>query len=450
MLKEIDKEKEVIRDLGDGLVLRRAGRDDIEDLAAFNSLVHLEPGNEEERDEGVRAWTRDLMNGEHPTTSASDFLVVEDTSRGEIISSMNLISQKWTYAGIEFGVGRPEAVGTAPEYRRRGLVRAQFEVVHAWSAERGELLQIITGIPWYYRQFGYEMGLALSGGRSGYGPAVPKLKDGEEEPYNLREAEAADIPFMAEMYTQATKRSLVACVNDEATWRYYLHGPSEKNFTARNWCVIETPKGERVGLLAYSPRLWGTAVSATFYEVSDGVPWTTVTPTVLRFLWAKGREIGKDMNKELDHFNFHLGAEHPVFDALGRSLPTEYKPYAFYVRVPDVPGFLQHIRPALEQRLKGSVVDGYTGEIKFHFYRDGIRLATENGKLTTIEGWKPDYTNDGDAAVPDLTFLQLLFGYRSLDELEEAFADCWTKNDTTRALLNALFPKQNSNVWPLE
>ena len=36
-------------------------------------------------------------------------------------------------------VGRPEAVGTRPEYRRRGLVRAQFEVIHAWSAERGEL-----------------------------------------------------------------------------------------------------------------------------------------------------------------------------------------------------------------------------------------------------------------------------------------------------------------------
>jgi hypothetical protein len=36
---------------------------------------------------------------------------------------MNLISQIWAYEGIPFGVGRPELVGTLPEYRNRGLVR---------------------------------------------------------------------------------------------------------------------------------------------------------------------------------------------------------------------------------------------------------------------------------------------------------------------------------------
>ena len=72
---------------------------------------------------------------------------------------MVLISQTWTYDGIAFGVGRPELVGTAPAYRRRGLVRTQFEVLHQRSAERHERLQAITGIPWYYRQFGYEMAL---------------------------------------------------------------------------------------------------------------------------------------------------------------------------------------------------------------------------------------------------------------------------------------------------
>ena len=61
---------------------------------------------------------------------------------------MNLISQTWAYEGIPFEVGRPELVGTLPEYRNRGLVRAQFEEVHRWSAARGELVQGITGIPY--------------------------------------------------------------------------------------------------------------------------------------------------------------------------------------------------------------------------------------------------------------------------------------------------------------
>src|SRR3989337_669140 len=65
-----------------------------------------------------------------PTLSPDDFTIVEETASGRIISSMNLIPQTWTYEGIEFGVGRPELVGTLPEFRNLGLVRMQFEEVH--------------------------------------------------------------------------------------------------------------------------------------------------------------------------------------------------------------------------------------------------------------------------------------------------------------------------------
>src|SRR5688500_10981401 len=449
MPKKAGKAKEVLRDLGDGLVLRRAVKEDAEAVATFNSLVHREPGVEHP-DVGVEAWTRDLMSGDHPTTSASDFLVIENTASGEIISSMNLISQRWTYAGIEFPVGRPEAVGTAPEFRRRGLVRAQFDVLHRWSAERGEMVQVITGIPWYYRQFGYEMGLALGGGRSGYVPAIPRLKEGEEEPYIFRAAEDADIPFMAEMYDQAIKRSLVACVYDTETWRYFLHKPSEKNFNRRSWNIIRTREGEPIGLLASATNLWGTASALTFYEVKEGVPWTAVTPGVLRFMWSHGRKIAERDKKEVESLYFNLGTEHPLYDVLHDALPKVRRPYAFFVRVPDVPAFLNHIKPALEQRISASPVAGYAGEVKLNFYRDGVKLALDKGKITSVEAWKPDHANDGDAAFPDLTFLQVLFGYRSLEELEYAFADCWVTNDTARALVTSLFPKQNSHVWPLE
>lgn len=91
---------------------------------------------------------------------------------------------------FHFPVGRPEIVGTAPAYRRRGLVRAQFAEVHQWSKERGELVQVITGNPWYYRQFGYE-------------PNVPRLKPGLTEPYHIRPASADDLPLIARMYDRA-------------------------------------------------------------------------------------------------------------------------------------------------------------------------------------------------------------------------------------------------------
>ena len=111
--------------------------------------------------------TRDLMRGDMPNFAVEDWTVVEEGGSGEIVSALFLISQTWSYGGIEIPVGRIELVATHPDYRRRGLVRVQMEVVHEWSRQRGELMMGITGIPWYYRQFGYEMAAEHRGGTDG-------------------------------------------------------------------------------------------------------------------------------------------------------------------------------------------------------------------------------------------------------------------------------------------
>src|SRR5207249_3326918 len=138
-------------DLGDGLLLRQATAADTEELVDCNGAA---TGNWEtgEPDEGTAIWTRDLLEGRHPNVGPGDFTVVEDTASGAIVSSICLISHTWTYGGIPFGVGEAQLAGTRAAYRRRGLVRAQFDVIHRWSAERGQRVQVITGIPWYYRQ----------------------------------------------------------------------------------------------------------------------------------------------------------------------------------------------------------------------------------------------------------------------------------------------------------
>src|SRR4030042_3010238 len=145
-------------DLGDGLVLRRSSPQDAQALSDFNARIHSDEGPDKP-DEWAWAWVYDLVANPHPIFKPDDFTIVEEAASGKIVSSLNLISQTWTYAGIPFKVGRPELVGTIPEYRNHGLVRLQFDVIHQWSAERGEKLQAITGIPYYYRVFGYEMAM---------------------------------------------------------------------------------------------------------------------------------------------------------------------------------------------------------------------------------------------------------------------------------------------------
>ncbi len=70
-----------------------------------------------------------------------------------------------------------------------------------------------------------------------------------------------------------------------------------------------------------------------------------------------------------------------------------------------------------------------------------------------MEGHTPHGTlllghpDDGnDAAFPDLTFTELLLGYRSLAELIFAHADCRVRGELAPALLDVLFPKRTSHL----
>jgi hypothetical protein len=185
----------------------------------------------------------------------------------------------------------------------------------------------------------------------------------------------------------------------------------------------------------------------TAYELTPGVSWLAVTPSVLRHLWATGDATAARDGKELDAVALWLGAEHPVYPVIRERLPLARPPYAWYVRVADLPAFLRHIAPALERRLAESAASGHTGELKISFYGAGVWLAFEGGRLVTAGPWAPTQKDQGGAAFPDLTFLQLLFGYRSLEELWHSFPDCWADGDEPRVLLEALFPKQPSFVW---
>jgi hypothetical protein len=442
------KNRPILKNLGDGLILCRSSAADAGVLAEFNSHVHSDDGFDTP-DERVGAWTHDLLARPHPTFHANDCTLVVEAANGKIVSSMNLISQTWAYAGIPFKVGRPELVGTLPEYRKRGLVRHQFEEVHRWSAERGELVQGITGIPYYYRLFGYEMGLELGGGRTGFEAQLPKLKEGESEPFGIRPAREADIPFLMEVYAHSCQRRLVTCVRDEAIWRYGLTGMNEKNVERLEIRILERPgTNEPLGYFTHPWYDWDTGLAAFHYELKAGISWLEVSATVARYLWQTGETYAKrDGKPELrTTYSFWFGSEHPAYDVFRERLPRIRDPYAWFLRVPNLPAFLQLIAPALERHIAESSIVGYSGEVKISFYRSGLRLVLEHGNLVTVEPWMPSHEEHGEVAFPDLSFLQLVFGYRSIEELEQSYADCMYQDDERRVLLSTLFPKKASSV----
>jgi hypothetical protein len=314
----------VLKDLGGGLILRRASREDAGAVAAFNARVHHSSGGAFEQREphnGTAAFTRDLMSGDHPTCDASDFTVIEDTRAGSIVSSTCLIGQRFSYEGVEFDAGLPELVGTHPDYRRRGLVREQFEVLHRWSEERGHLMQAITGIPYYYRRFGYEMAVYMGWGRRIYVQDVPRKvskADGEERSprsYHLRPANAADARFLSDMDHRARERYLLASSRDESLWRYEVAGRDPESDESLEVRIVESESGSPAGFVYHRRDLRDGTLDVYGYELSNGVSWLEVTPFVLRDLEEIGHKHDSP-EKKLASLTFALGEHHPLYDAI--------------------------------------------------------------------------------------------------------------------------------------
>ena len=439
-------------DLGDNLKLRFATPDDTDALAEFNARLH--------EAENVGLNVRDLMSGDHPTCKSSDFTVVEDTKTGKIVSSMCLISQMWTYGGIPFKFGQPELVATEPEYRRRGLVRKQFEAIHALSEARGELMLGITGIPWYYRMFGYEMALDMEAARGIDEIHIPSIKQEETETCRLRPRTDADNTFIQELYANAIEPHVFACPRTPTLWEYEFNGRSAGSDARHEWLIIEDMEGTSLGYVQHLQ--WciegfcesgapGTNLLLMRMELKPGIGYLNLIASLLRGLWRKAEAtpITPESNKKrVTGIQFMFGREHPVYQVLPKSIIRTELPYAWYIRIPNLIAFLQHIQPALEKHLIGTVAEGYTGELKISFYRSGIHLKFHHGTLKEIADWTPDDIEAGDALFPELTFLQLLCGRCRTAELTSRFVDCWT-NDTSAVLLDYLFPSFTNEVWHL-
>jgi len=442
------------RELEGGLVLRWSRPEDAEPVVRLYSQV-FRPSAEAPPNQHIPIWTRDLFSGRHPHIGPHDFALVEDTASGTLVAATCLLRYTCEYEGIPFGFGRPEVVASLPEHRNKGLIRAIFELIHARSTVRGDLVQGITGIPYFYRQFGYEFAAELDHNMTVAFAAIPqrKLEEREQpEPYTLRPATVDDIPQLRRLSDRERAGSVISARISEDYWRWILQGMDPKALERwRVYSIVDT-QGRGVGYLQMAPGRWGAAAAVDGLMVEPGTPLASVLPPVLRGLQplAEATTPIRPETPPAGAINFRLHTGHPLRAALG-DIAYAARPYtyAWYLRVADLPGFLRHIAPVLERRLAESAMSGYHGELTLDFYRGGLRLAFEHGRLTAAEDWRKSLYGEGKAGFPPLVFLQALFGYRSLDELRYCYADVWAEQDAA-PLLETLFPARSSRLIPMD
>src|SRR5262249_31380269 len=148
-----------------------------------------------------------------------------------------------------------------------------------------------------------------------------------------------------------------------------------------------------------------TKVAVRRFELAPGATWHAATHALLRHLTGKagGGPPLPEPPPTYQEVHLLLGDDHPAYatapSVLGHALP----PGAWYVRVPDLPAFVRRITPVLEARLAASVLAGYSGEVPISFYRSGLRLRFERGRLA-VEPWPRAPYREALALFPGLTF----------------------------------------------
>jgi hypothetical protein len=432
------------KQLADGLILRTLSEgyaSDREQLPQFYADVNGE-GDSEEIKTGLLFWTKDLIEG-HPTTTLDDIFVVVDPAHNDRIASATLlIPQIWRYEEIPISVGRPELVGTLPEYRGRGLVRALFEAVHERSAGLGHQVQAITGIPYFYRQFGYTMAVDL-GLYATFPLHVPAEPAVDYKPaFTLRPATVDDIPSLSAWYDSMARERLLTEYRSEEEWRYEIMGRNAASTENMAYQIIVNAAGEGVGYLSFfAHRGQAYMLNCAAYVVGDQTSYLETFDDVIQGVkqWALAQ-----YGECPALLGFGVGVHESVGHLVGRTMGglSRRRSYRWFLRIPDLVPFLRHIQPVLERRLEGSGAHRYTGELKIGFYNlTGISLKFERGhicEIAAIQG-KDGY----DASFPWNLFWNVLFGDHTVDDIGATLPEVYTSGKGA-VLLDALFPKKKS------
>ncbi|KAI9290143.1 hypothetical protein BC943DRAFT_313359 [Umbelopsis sp. AD052] len=440
-----------------GIKLQWSTKNDIDRLCSAMEPVFQPPG---EKVDFVTYLVGDQYKrwalGESSFMTPKDTIFATDTNTKEdkIVAFTTLWKDQQLYRGISFSIGRVEFVGVVGEYRNQGLMPRIMDAVHEASDLRGDLLQTIVGIPYYYRQFDYEYALDIGRRSKTWLNSIPSLQSDEKELITPRAATLEDSDTIL-MFDQ--ELSLQSC-NYAPLRREYLETQIKGNSTASPFqrkVVMFEQDGQAIGYFMMHNYADPSAISVLHIAFNPNINLPTIINSILRGIVQYSRHsYGEGSCENLTAIFWHYSEWHPFFNSLPScnrsytSLPDEA--YSTYVRIPNYANFIRHIIPVLNDRLSNAKSwSCYNGVLHIHNYTKkymGVRIHIDDGQVSKVEDWFPidrQQPVSNQIQFPPLTFTNILLGNKSLEELQIVYPDI-AASDFTVQLVNVLFPKSVS------
>jgi predicted N-acetyltransferase YhbS len=409
--------------LGNGLVLKSVrDTNDAERLSEFNAQPF---------GPSVGEMSRALMI-HHPDTRPHHWLFIEDDNH-QIISSLALIPWTWRYEDVTLKSGEMGIVSTLETHRNKGLIRAldaRFkELLHDEDFDFSH----IQGIPYFYRQFGYEYAMPLEGQWQIELRHVPDQVPNSG--YICRAATIDDIPLLMQMYDEAAATLDIHAVRSADIWRYLLEDAAGSETEAETWLMLDS-SDHAVGYWRIALHGFGEGLI-----VSDTSRLRHAAAEVL-LSWLKAAAV--ERNKP--YIRFNLPANHDLLRVAMYRGARDAGTYAWQLHMVDVACLLKKLTPVLERRIAASPFAGLSQEVIINLYRKAVTLNFERSKLRAVNDI--GFTDKGEIHIPPLLFAPLVLGYRSREELRQAYPDVniWGQS---QHLVDVLFPKLESFLFSI-
>jgi hypothetical protein len=341
------------------------------------------------------------------------------TPGGKVISTATLLKESVRVGSVVLPSGQVELVATHADFERRGLVRALMEDAHRRSTERGDAFQVMIGIPYFYRRFGYE-----------YAMPIPRLRVVETAiesagAHTARQADKSDLSVLAALNDSTQSAASIAMNHSDACWSWMVDREASDIWVAESGGEV--------------------AASARAVIRSDGVILAEIagSDSGVDTLFAHARTVSTGAVQTVERPNTLVASNverhcQPLEGPAG-----QYDWY--YARVRDFARLLQLLSRELQRRWSEAGRTD-TAAVLISLWRSHVTFKIGPAGIANIRTGGPEQTpiSKGGSGLPPDAVPELLFGPVGALGIEEKRPDCFL--GAQREVLEILFPPQSADL----
>lgn len=345
----------------------------------------------------------------------------------QIIASLTLIPQKWSFGGIPIKVAEMGLVATLPQYRNLGLQRILNKKYDETLIKENYDLSVIEGIPYFYRQFGYEYTIPLD---SEINIPLKFLPDTNSQ-YSIKKIELIDIPKIIKLNDITKEKFFINSIRSNEVWKKQEENGWQADWPFKTYLLLEK------GIIKAYLRAEIVNNKLVLIEISNTK--SNESRNICGFL----KKIGLENN--VDELVCRINHHEFFSNYLVKNGGKKNKPYAWQVKVVNYFNFFKKIIPILNNRLYTSSYNFLESELKINFFKNSIILNFFNGQINDVKEDKG--IKRSEIQFNPIVFPKILFGCASHKELTQNYPDI-SINSKYQELIKTLFPKFKSNIYP--